>query len=474
MMENNPIKKFCISFFKNMRADLEENNSSLIVKKVPKEFEDFYGKKSPYKLIFDRAHEDSESELMIKGSYLLKMMIQYLERKAKKTLIKIKFDLDLNNLLKENFNLRNCEVYSFSKKEDFREIYRFSFLTNFKYLNEREQVMNSIFVKSGEVIDFNLESYDYEQGKNKDIPNDEIKENYIIAREKVKEIVQPRIVELSKELGDKLENEKTRIGIHYSQLLKESEEEAQKLKSQIIDLNVNLKEADIGIYKSLKIKIERLKTNLDAIEKGTRREDLLREKEFFIKDETFKHSLDIDNKLMNTSIIYYPFITYNIILKNNIGGNRQIRISYDPIDKKISHVNCDTCNKEIKELILLSCSHICCEECRQVCKNCNLQVCKNCLDKTCESCKKLICKNCLERCQKCGKGHCKNHLMKDSFSGKSACLNCLKKCAGCNGHTEKINFEICKGCGRGCCKKCIKKGLVDGRLKIYCVRCSKV
>src|SRR3989344_6559798 len=99
MKELAELKEFTASFFKNLGAKTTWQGNTLQVEKIPHDFEDFFGKRSPYKLVFDRGEETNETELIAKGSFLLKAIALYLEKKGQTTLLKMR-TLDPKEMLK--------------------------------------------------------------------------------------------------------------------------------------------------------------------------------------------------------------------------------------------------------------------------------------------------------------------------------------------------------------------------------------
>ena len=43
--------------------------------------------------------------------------------------------------------------------DNFQYFFRFTFQTIFQYLNDKEQIINSVFVKDNQIIDFPIEKY---------------------------------------------------------------------------------------------------------------------------------------------------------------------------------------------------------------------------------------------------------------------------------------------------------------------------
>ena len=92
MKPQDNLKKFLVEFFKDCK--IENKGKSLIVKKVPKDFEKFIGKNAPYTFVFDlNTHKRiPNSELVMNGGYFLSAIRDYLEHKGQTSLLKINFN----------------------------------------------------------------------------------------------------------------------------------------------------------------------------------------------------------------------------------------------------------------------------------------------------------------------------------------------------------------------------------------------
>jgi hypothetical protein len=153
-----------------------------------------------------------------------------------------------------------------------------------------------------------------------------------------------------------------------------------------------------------------------------------------------KHTLSIENKIINTTVIYYPVFKFNLFIKGD-GSPRYLEMTYNPLTKELNKIVCETCGKEIKEINLCSSGHITCNECLSKCGECHRKFCDKCLKRSCSVCGKLLCKDCSITCLTCGSYVCKNHLMKDCVSGEERCKNCLRACLRCHGLLPRNTSE---------------------------------
>lgn len=458
MGEQEKIKKFSESFFKNLKCELSWEGNSLIVKKIPKSFEEFYGKSGPYKIVFN-SEDQGSGELMAKGSFLLKSMTDYLDTLGQTTLIKLNFERDYKEEFQRYLKLKGCEIHNIIKKADNQLIPRFTFLTTLQYLNEKEQFMNTICMEKGKITNFNLDKYQHSEGKKEDISTKEIKKDYQEAKNGLKDLLKIRIEKTSNILKIKLDKERERVKEHYKKQKKEIEDSIEKQKNQWVSFEKQLAHPNVKNPKVIQAKIDRLRESISNSQNSNELEKLNKEEEFFINDEAHKHSLNIHNKLMNTTLIYYPIFNFSITLKSKDAA-RQIPLTYDPYEDNLTKINCESCEREIIELTICSSGHVSCLNCVSGCKECGKSLCINCTKKMCEFCSRSFCKRCVSQCAKCKKLVCKNHTRKDYLTDKDCCIECLKKCYVCNQFTTQSHMN--KTDSGFACKRCESHKSVKG------------
>lgn len=421
------VQEFVLNFFKSMKAEITENDGVFCIDKV-KEFESYYGRKAPYFFVFEREAGDNQ-EKIDKTNPLMKIISEFLSKKGQTSLVKLDFNIEREDILKM-LRFKNCELTSITKNAEYDYFVRFTFQTNFQFLNDREQLVSSIFVDKGKIIDFNPEKYPCKEGRKQDLAVEDVKAEYALAKNEVRKLIGPKITKISDYLTKKLERETARIKEHF----KARKEEINAIKDLI------------------KAEDERIKSE--------------REEEFFLKDEEHKHGLDISTNLINTSIFYYPIFRVSLWLKNSMASGRP-EVVYNPLTKQLVSVRCPSCNTELDKISLCSSGHAAC--CMDSCGECKKDFCTKCLDKKCSYCGKSVCSKCAEKCLKCGKYYCSSHMKQDSH-GKKSCINCLSKCLGCGVYTDKMNK--CS-CSKEYCDKCWKAfPVINGRK--LCNHCYKI
>jgi len=462
---NENIRNFVEEFFKSIKAEIKTNEDRIIISNIPKPFEDFYGKKGPYVLVFSKTLSERipEAELITKGNYLLSAISSYLEDKGQATLLKLNFKVNTDDI-KGYLKLRNCEINKTILGEKNEYLVRFTFITNFQYLNEREQLINSVYATKDKIFIFDLTKYDYCEGEKRSLQMPDLKIDYEKAKEEIKNIVKPKVLDLSIKLREKLKKEVERIKNHYESQIKEIDEKMLNFEKQINDLETGNTQGDL---KNIPIRINKLKEMIEELKKSNKKEELEKEMKFFLNDEINKHSLSINNKLINTTIIYYPLYEFSLFLKNS-EINKQISLTYNPLEKDITKLICDSCKGETKEINLCSSGHITCFNCSARCTECGKDFCKICLQKSCELCGKKICQKCIKRCSKCGKGVCKSHIQ--NYLGKEVCVNCLRYCVKCKTYNERL--VKCPTCFREICENCARTDFIKFNGKILCSACS--
>lgn len=470
-MIKNTIKDFCIDFFKTLDCKIISKKNMITIENAPYEFEDFVGKNAPYNLTFDtESHNDIEnSELMVKGSYLLKSMRDFMQDKAQTTLLKLKIEIkDPSKEIEKELKFNNCKIINISKKKKNSFLARFIFLSTSQYLNEKEQAICPILIGNKQVINNDLNDYNIQDGNKEDVNEIDVFDSYDIAKNELKQNLSKTHKEIEKRLKTKLAKEIYRLKSHYQNQRKEKDEELENTEQKLEMAKNQFKRAYYEDEKiKLKSKIDRLNENIENLKKDNYLMRMQKEEDFHIQDETFKHSLNISNKLINVSVIYYPTYCFDINLKN-LSTEKKIELSYNPLLKKIDMPVCESCKTETKEINLCSKSHITCNKCLNKCSSCKKEFCESCLKYSCSKCNAKLCEDCSKKCLICDKYYCSNHIKKCSICDKESCVNCLEKCDDCNKLSCKEHFKKCPNCSRKTCEKCAKKDFVK------CLECSKI
>lgn len=236
MMEENKIKNLVIRFFETLECDITENKGVLKIKNIPQKFEKFYGKTGPYFFYFNESDKNKEGEYITKGSYILSCINKFLENRGETTLLKIKSDKKPIEIIKEKFEIKNCFVSEVYSKSEYKTLERFSFLTTFQYMNKKEEIVTRLFIQNRKKIDIDISGYNLEEGKKREINMDssnKFKQDYDIAKEKLKEKIQGKIDLLKEQLSRSLEEEKARIQEHYEEQLKDDDKNIEELKKQL-------------------------------------------------------------------------------------------------------------------------------------------------------------------------------------------------------------------------------------------------
>lgn len=334
MEENlsNKTKKFILDFFKESKVT--EKNGVVMIEDVPNEFEEFLGKKGPYKLVFDYESHNriDDSELIAKGSYFLLAIRDYMRNKGQTTLLKANVKIgkvDLKKQLKIKGKIANI-----SEKKKIGFISRFTFISTCQYLNKKRQFKNEIIVKDKESIDVKLPGL--QKGKKEDLSSANVSEQYKTAKNVLGKLIDKETYDTRELLKEKLEKELSRIKEYYYNQKQEKDDEVGQIEEKIRLLESKLRhtfyERDIIILRRI---IRESNEKLVKLENTGYEERLKKEEKFHINDELNKHALIINNELINCSVIYYPIITYSVEMKGvNKKSGKIIEAGYDSILKK--------------------------------------------------------------------------------------------------------------------------------------------
>ncbi len=452
------LKKFTLEFFRNLKCDVSVNGDILIVENVPKSFEDLFGKVSPYKLSFSGS--GNGLEFVGKGSQILTAITKFLEGAGKATILRIDFDVDPEAEIKKRLVLKNCDIGSLTKGYKNNFFSRFSFVTSFNYLNESERLLSEIYVHGAKIVEGDLSGYTVVDGEALGVNNEHIKRDYSVAKERSIELSKNKQGEVSGILKDKVEAEIDRIRDHYDKQLKERGCDLNGKLEKIREVELELRSCSSEEKGVLRKRLDRLRDGIVKAGDDEAVTKVLKEREMTVKDAMHKYSLNVERKLVNTTVIYYPVYTFKIYLERDSGsfngssGKKFVEVSYDPLTKVFGGLDCEGCGKVLDRVSLCDNGHVCCDECLGRCGECAGIFCVKCLKRSCGSCGKKLCKSCVKICFGCGGVACATHLRKDCVSGEDRCVSCLRACLRCHLMCEEKFFGEAMD-GSKVCGKCL-------------------
>jgi hypothetical protein len=434
------IKQIIVGFFKSLKCEISETSSSILIKKIPEKVWKAFALSDSIEINFVNngygIFIDSHSELYRK-------IKDYLKTNPSKTLLKIDFEFPSN--IKERIPLRNCSVAKIEKKHENNYFSRFTILTTFRYVNKSEQVLNEIYVHEGKIVQGDLKDYDVKEGKVEEASTEHLAADYDVAKQTLHDLTEKKVEEISLELDEELNKEVLRIEEHYSSILGEF----NLNKSRLVE---RIKEAELsGESEKLKKLNELFENNFCEREF----QKILKDKQAIIDNEKMKFSLDVENKLINTTIIYYPVFKIFLSL-DEAGFKKALEVMFNPLTQEITNFSCDSCKTLLDQINVCHGGHICCGSCLYVCSECGKRYCRLCMAGVCNGCGKLVCKSCARECDDCKKLFCKNCMRTSSLTGKEKCSHCVTYCPKCSKIFEKSNLArdssgamVCKSCASG-------------------------
>ncbi|MDO8516768.1 MAG: hypothetical protein Q7S33_01465 [Nanoarchaeota archaeon] len=437
------LKELILGFFKSLKCDVEDKGEFFIIKNIPEKVEKFLDLTSPAKLYFIKENYSGEGYLIDETSNVFKKIKDYLKNSPSKTLLKI--DFDLPNNIKDKIRLRNCSLDKIEKKNENNYFSRFSFITTLMALNKTDHISNEIFVHEGKIVNGDLSSYQVSEGDIKEASTEHLEADYLVARENLKVLLKDKISEFGVDLGIKLKKEIERINIHYNHILEEFEANKDSLLKRINAAGLN---NDIEKIKKLKEMLE-----LSFSEKEEKK--IKNERDIISGNERSKYSLNIDHKLINTTVIYYPIFKIQVTL-SEAGFSKNFELVYNPLTEELSQIKCDSCKTQLDQINVCRGGHICCSSCLHLCNECGKRYCRLCFAGICNNCGKLVCNNCARKCSDCGSLNCKNCMRKIGKTGLEKCSNCIVYCSSCSAITDKKQL-VRTSDGRMICRDCSSK-----------------
>jgi len=361
MQPKNNTKELMLEFFKG--SNIEDKNGVLTINNAPKSFEDFIGKKAPYVLVFDfdKHNKLADSELIVKGSYFLSAIRDYMRTKGQTTLVKMNIKFEEPKI--QSIGLGNCKIIEVNKKEGYSFIPEFTFLSICQYLNDKKQFMNKIRIKDGNILDMNLGKLT--RGDAADIGEVEVFNEYKAAKIKLQEMISEKTKEIRYNLSIKLEKELKRIKEYYGNQIKESDEEVERCLEKIKLLEAKFKHTYFDREALiLKRMIREYNDRLVKLKEQGHKERLKKEELFHVNDELDKYALSVNHSLANINLIYYKNCTYTLKLKSSKSDSIKIlEIVYDPFFKKFEPLTCSSCNELLNKINISSTGKIVCAKC---------------------------------------------------------------------------------------------------------------
>ncbi|NPE26585.1 hypothetical protein HNV12_01110 [Methanococcoides sp. SA1] len=457
------VKKFVVGFFESLKCGIRWDNDVLVVENVPKGFEDFAGKVAPYRLSFDK---EKDGEFVGKGGVMLDFILKFLKKGGKTSILKIDFspkrddsgepDCDAEAEIRKRMSFNNCELQSLGKSYRNNFFARFSFVVNFNYLNESERVVEEIYVHEGKVVSGDLDGYttlDDRGLKMDDRVKGMVKSGYGVAVGELQEILKVKTEEVAGILSGKIEGEIERIVKHYDRQISELGGDLNGKLERVRELELGLRASEGEEREILRRRLENAKRGLLKVGDDEVMQKVEREKELTIQDLKQKFSLNVDKKLVNTTVIYYPVYAFKLCL--GAGSNKKlVELSYDPLTGVLGGLECEGCGNEIRSLNLCEGGHISCGECLDSCGECGKKFCVKCLKRSCVGCGRKLCRNCVKMCLGCGKYACRTHMRRDCVSGEERCVSCLRACLRCHGMASEKFFGESRD-GSKVCQKCL-------------------
>ncbi len=247
--------------------------------------------------------------------------------------------------------------------------------------------------------------------KNKKIINGRLKEKLGKELKILENYYNRRISEISNKINNKYEKiSDTDVSKTY---MKEKNEEIEKLKNDILDLE---KERDFK------------KTEYESI-----------------------YDLTADYEVLGAAAIYIPIeFCYKCNLSNKSGNIEHI-FYFNFFDGSIIPPKC-ACGNEINQGLLCNNFHLTCEDCFYQCKECKIDICHQCDMKKCKICKEGLCQEHYYECDSCKEKDyinyyvCNEHLFECNQCHKKICQNCSTTCHICGNHICKSNKECSVYC----------------------------
>jgi len=389
MDEKEKYREFVLSFFRKLGSTVRSGGPVYEISGVPKSFSDLVGFDGPYKICFDGKREGVN--FVFPSSVIGLAISKFLDNSGKTTLLSIEFDVDPLFEISKKLSLKNCEIEGVTKRHRNNYFSRFSFMTHFRYFNEKKQTLSEVYVHNGKIVGGDLTGYNVVPGEVRSANLNFVKRDYEVARLYLKELLKDETDKLSRVVGVKLDEEISRVREYYKKQLDEFSNDLNEKIEKIQELELEARSTDDGPEKEEIIRrVQRMRVQLSKVADDEAKERVLKEEEFTIRDTREKYSLNISNRILNTTVIYYPVFSFNLYLKNK-ESKRFFELVFDPLTKSFENLKCDDCGVSISEIQLCNGGHVVCENCLTRCSECGGVYCTKCVERTCSVCGKGLC-----------------------------------------------------------------------------------
>jgi hypothetical protein len=369
-------------------------------------------------------------------------------------IVKLRLENFSDEDIKKRLKINNAEIDYISKKENYKTFLKFTFESTFEYLDKEEIVTNEIVTYENRIIDIELLEDNFEKGSKNEVKIPDTREGYFIAKESLKEINDIKKKEILDELEKHIKIEKEKIEKKFAKYYEKYVEDLKRLNETLYEFESQ------GDFENAK----RQKELIEELREKYRVKGLEEDKERAFQIEEQKHMLNVNTKLIKTTLIYYPVFLFGIYYKNTFSDKR-IEVSFDLMEKDNLKLICESCGKDKGNFYLGAKAHLCCEECAVNCQACHKIYCKKCVKNECEICSKLICKECAVRCYRCSRLICKNHIKEDRVSKRVYCVDCLKQCERCGKMKDPYSFKVSKKTNAEICEECFRDEMQEKVLK---------
>lgn len=465
MDHNKELKAVVARFFERLGATVVDNGS-LEIRGVPKKFEAFYGKEGPYQFVFNAEQKNSfpQAEPISRGHHLLRTISEFLKQKGKTTVVRLRVAAPLPEEISKQFGIQNARITNLSTQEDYVTWHKFTFMTTIQYRNEKETIFTEVLLDE----ERNLQSesltkrFVLVEGKQKDKGTEEVKECYAIAKGEMKKRLRKKVEEIEGMLRRSLKREEERIKSHYTNLSNEIVAEYQKAEEQFLQIRSELDTASEDERPQLLEKLIRINQLIERTKKDGKREQLEKEKAFFLSDEQHKHSIALKNELMNVTIIFVPKQTLTGFLKRGRDVARQFSVEYDVLVGRVGRLRSDISKELLEVPVLTDSGHIVAQGEVTTCPTCGATQCELVRAQECSVSKKPLCPRCRGRCEKTWRYVSKDLLVKDFITGKMISREEAGACSKCGSWTDKAHLKRDQETMLLTCPKCTKKVVFRG------------
>jgi hypothetical protein len=433
------LREFTLSFFEEFGAQILPSNDDgddPIVVILPLDLEKHFGKRQ-LNLVFQNAEVTSETDLVAYGSRVFDRIMAYLERQGTVLVHRLPVRFSGADMLLQAVRPMNAAIADVKMAQRDYLLLLFNWHITFRADDKREEIYPVLIDETGKRLPLAIEpgdgGLDLEQ---------------LLADA---EPIPPEV---------DADGQPTPAKLPPMTHLVRWAETARKYALYHADVGSVAHEAEIlpRLHKVLarlttyyEQQIQEVYDTHDPT--GEKRRSLEEDLQRKIAEEIENHRLRVQVRLFSYGVFRLPVATADLTVSD---GQREapVRITRNLYTGALRRPTCQSCAREVENLVLCRNGHISCDDCMVQCQHCQDVLCAECGVEACPVCGQLNCDTCGQTCWVCGQRACPEHISTCPVCGDTVCLACQDECSACGSRQCRSHLRADHVTGEPICHAC--------------------